>query len=78
MSNRQMRVLMINPPHPAVSSRCHHGQMPPLGLLSVGGPLIDAGHDLKLIDAEIGPLTTPEIVSASASWAPDVILIGHS
>ena len=46
-----MRVLLINPPHPAVSSRCHEGQMPPLGLLAVGGPLIDAGHTVKLIDA---------------------------
>ena len=73
-----MRVLLVNPPHPAVSSRCHEGQMPPLGLLSVGGPLIDAGHELKLIDAEIGPLANQEIVSVSASWAPDVILIGHS
>ena len=52
--------------------------MPPLGLLSVGGPLSDAGHKLRLIDPEIGPLSTPEIVSAVTSWAPEAVLVGHS
>ncbi len=73
-----MRVLLLNPAHPAVSSRCHHGQMPPLGLLAVGGALIDAGHEVRLIDAEIGPMTTSQIISAATAWAPDAILIGHS
>jgi anaerobic magnesium-protoporphyrin IX monomethyl ester cyclase len=73
-----MRVLLVNPPHPAVSSRCHEGQMPPLGLLSVGGPLIDAGHEVRLVDAEIGPLPVGAIVSAAASWRPDAVLLGHS
>jgi anaerobic magnesium-protoporphyrin IX monomethyl ester cyclase len=73
-----MRILLLNPPHPAVSSRCHEGKMPPLGLLSVGGPLIDAGHTLRLIDADIGPLSTREIVSAAEAWAPEAVLVGHS
>ncbi|MCI0462586.1 MAG: magnesium-protoporphyrin IX monomethyl ester anaerobic oxidative cyclase [Gemmataceae bacterium] len=73
-----MRVLLLNPPHPAVSSRCHEGRMPPLGLLSVGGPLIDAGHEVRLIDAEFGPLSIQEIVSLTTSWAPDAVLLGHS
>src|SRR4051794_20999994 len=73
-----MRIFIINPPHPAVASRCHQGRMPPLGLLAVGGPLIDAGCRVRLIDAEIGPLATSEIVSQSKRWAPDVILLGHS
>jgi anaerobic magnesium-protoporphyrin IX monomethyl ester cyclase len=73
-----MRVLLLNPPHPAVSSRCHDGQMPPLGLLAVGGPLMDAGHELRLIDGEIGPLSLQEIVSAAAAWMPDAVLVGHS
>lgn len=59
-----MRVLLLNPPHPAVSSRCHDGRMPPLGLLAVGGPLIDVGNQVRLLDAEFGPLSVVEIVSA--------------
>src|SRR5262245_7590540 len=73
-----MRILLLNPPHPAVSSRCHEGRMPPLGLLAVGGPLLDTGHQLRLLDAEIGPLSTREIVAATTSWAPDAVLLGHS
>jgi anaerobic magnesium-protoporphyrin IX monomethyl ester cyclase len=77
-SGHCMRVLLLNPPHPAVSSRCHEGQMPPLGLLAVGGPALDAGHGVRLIDAELGPLSMQEIVRAATAWAPDAILMGHS
>jgi anaerobic magnesium-protoporphyrin IX monomethyl ester cyclase len=73
-----MRIVLLNPPHPAVSSRCHDGRMPPLGLLAVGGPLIDAGHQVRLLDAEFGPLSLDEIVAAVSPWSPDAIFIGHS
>jgi len=52
--------------------------MPPLGLLSVGGPLLDAGHDVRLLDADVEPLSVSEVVSAATSWEPRAILIGHS
>ena len=52
--------------------------MPPLGLLALGGPLIDAGHKVRLIDAEIGPLSVCELVDDAISWKPDALLIGHS
>jgi len=48
-----MRILLLNPPHTAMASRCHEGRMPPLGLLAVGGPLLDAGHDARLLDADV-------------------------
>lgn len=73
-----MRVLLVNPPHPAVSSRCHDGRMPPLGLLAVGGPLLDAGYDVRLIDAEFGPLSADEIARVASSWEPDAVFLGHS
>jgi anaerobic magnesium-protoporphyrin IX monomethyl ester cyclase len=74
----RMRVLLINPAHPAVASRCHKGQMPPLGLLAVGGPLMDDGHAVRLLDAELGPLATARIVATARTWRPDAVLIGHS
>ncbi|HEY3267830.1 MAG TPA: magnesium-protoporphyrin IX monomethyl ester anaerobic oxidative cyclase [Armatimonadota bacterium] len=73
-----MRILLINPPHPAIGSRIPHEHLPPLGLLSVGGPLIDAGHDVHLLDAEFGPLSTGEIVEFAARLEPRAILLGHS
>ncbi len=77
-SNEMMRILLINPPHTAVASRCHEGKMPPLGLLAVGGPLLDAAHEVRLLDADVKPLSVSEVVSAARSWGPRVVLIGHS
>jgi anaerobic magnesium-protoporphyrin IX monomethyl ester cyclase len=52
--------------------------MPPLGLLAVGGPVMDAGHQVRLLDAEFGPLITEEIVAAVPAWRPDAVFVGHS
>ncbi|WP_199799086.1 magnesium-protoporphyrin IX monomethyl ester anaerobic oxidative cyclase [Porphyrobacter sp. YT40] len=70
--------MLINIPHPAIGSRIPREQLPPLGLLSVGGPLIDDGHDVHLIDGEFGPMPLVEIVAEAAALAPDVVMFGHS
>ncbi len=51
-----MRILLINPPHPSIGSRIPREHLPPLGLLAVGGPLLDAGHEVQLLNGELGPL----------------------
>ncbi len=53
-------------------------QLPPLGLLSIGGPLIDAGHEVKLLDAEFGPMKFPAIVEKALQYNPHAVLLGHS
>lgn len=73
-----MRILLVNPPHPSIGSRIPHEHLPPLGLLPLGGPLLDAGHEVRLLDAEFGPLSPQEIVAQAAAFAPQAILIGHS
>lgn len=73
-----MRILLINPPHLSIGSRIPREHLPPLGLLSVGGPLIDAGHDVRLLDAEFGPMPTKNIVAQAVAFAPDAVLVGHS
>lgn len=73
-----MRILLLNPPHPAIGSRIPREHLPPLGLLSLGGPLLDAGHTVKLLDAELGPVPLAEIVREVLAWGPDAVLIGHS
>jgi anaerobic magnesium-protoporphyrin IX monomethyl ester cyclase len=73
-----MRILLVNPPHTAIGSRIPGEHLPPLGLLAIGGPLIDDGHDVKLLDTELGPLTPDAIVRRVQIECPDVILIGHS
>jgi anaerobic magnesium-protoporphyrin IX monomethyl ester cyclase len=73
-----MRVLLINPSHPSIGSRIPREHLPPLGLLALGGPLLDAGHEVKLIDAEFGPMPVQQLVSAARDYCPDAVLLGHS
>src|SRR5215468_5385116 len=73
-----MKILLINPPHPSIGSRIPDEHLPPLGLLSVGGPLIDDGHAVKLLDAEFGPMPLAGIVTEVVAFAPDAVLVGHS
>lgn len=73
-----MRILLLNPPHPSIGSRIPREQLPPLGLLSIGGPLIDAGHDVALLDGEVGPLSHEEVVRRAIAHEPEALLIGHS
>jgi anaerobic magnesium-protoporphyrin IX monomethyl ester cyclase len=73
-----MRILIVNPPHPAIGSRIPREQLPPLGLLCVGGALIDDGHNVTLLDAEIGNLPHSQILEKVISHQPQIVLIGHS
>lgn len=52
--------------------------LPPLGLLSIAGPLIDYGHIVNLIDADYKPMPIKEIIDKTLSYNPDVIMLGHS
>jgi anaerobic magnesium-protoporphyrin IX monomethyl ester cyclase len=78
MSTAPRKVLLINPPHTAIGSRIPKEQLPPLGLLSVGGPLIDAGFDVQLLDAEFGPMSIDATIAQALLAAPDVVMMGHS
>jgi anaerobic magnesium-protoporphyrin IX monomethyl ester cyclase len=55
-----MRIVLVNPPHSAIGSRIPDEQLPPLGLLSVGGPLLDDGHEVVLVDADLEDLPDDE------------------
>lgn len=73
-----MRILIINPPHPSIGSRMPREMLPPLGLLTVAGPLIDDGHHVAMHDADVDNLPVPNILSDACLHAPEVILIGHN
>lgn len=73
-----MRVLLINVPHPSIGSRIPDDHLPPLGLLCVGGPLIDDGHEVRLIDGEFAPDALDDIVTQAISYRPDLVMFGHS
>lgn len=73
-----MRILMINPPYQTITSNFGVGHQVPLGLLMIGGPLIDAGHEVRLLDAESCRLSIPRIVQEVAAIAPDVVMVGQA
>lgn len=73
-----MKILILNPPYSSIGSRLAGEHLPPLGLLAIGGPLIDAGYDVALLDAEWGPLGYDEIISQVLAHNPDILLLGHS
>jgi len=73
-----MRILTVNVPHPAIGSRASREHLPPLSLLAVAGPLIDAGHKVKLIDGELDALPLDEIARRCMDAAPEAVVLGHS
>lgn len=73
-----MNIVLINPPHTAIGSRVPDDHLPPLGLLAIGGPLIDSGHQARLVDAEFGPMPLGALVDDALRGDPDFVLIGHS
>ena len=73
-----MRIALVNPPHSAIGSRIPDEQLPPLGLLAVGGPLLDDGHVVRLIDADREDLPDDETLARIRAFGPDLVLLGHS
>jgi anaerobic magnesium-protoporphyrin IX monomethyl ester cyclase len=72
-----MRVVLINSPLKSIVCDQGVGHQMPLGLLMVGGPLIDAGHQVKLIDAACDHLSDAEIVQAVEDFHAEIAMIAH-
>lgn len=73
-----MKILIINPPHKSIGSRLANEHLPPLGLLSIGGPLIDEGFDVHLLDADYSNMNYSDIIHETLEQNPDIVLMGHS
>lgn len=73
-----MKILIINPPHPSVGSRLAKEHLPPLGLLSISGSLIDDGHKVELLDGDYHNYSLQQMVKLTEKQNPDIVLTGHS
>jgi anaerobic magnesium-protoporphyrin IX monomethyl ester cyclase len=73
-----MRIVIINPPHQSIGSRMPGEMLPPLGLLAIGGPLIDDGHEVHLIDGDLDNDDISVIAAEAVGIFPDAVLIGHN
>lgn len=73
-----MKIVLVNVPHPAIGSRIPDDHLPPLGLLAIGGPLIDAGHDVTLIEGEFDTPVSEALALRICGHVPDIVMFGHS
>ena len=72
------RVVLINPARHFIANAHGLGYLIPLGLVSIGGPLIDAGFTVKLIDHDLYGWSYPRLIREIADFNADYILLGHS
>ena len=73
-----MKVALVNAAHPAIGSRMAGEHLPPLGLLAIGGPLLDAGHEVRLFDGDFAGTPPAQLAQQVAAARPDAVLLGHS
>jgi anaerobic magnesium-protoporphyrin IX monomethyl ester cyclase len=73
-----MNVLLINPPYQTFTSNVGVGHQVPLGLLMIGGALIDAGCRVRLLDAECRRLSVRAVAREVRRLGPDVVMTGHA
>jgi anaerobic magnesium-protoporphyrin IX monomethyl ester cyclase len=72
------RVVLINPARHFIANAHGLGYLIPLGLVSIGGPLIDAGFTVKLIDHDLSGWLYSRLIEEVDNFKADYILLGHS
>ncbi|HLJ80578.1 MAG TPA: cobalamin-dependent protein, partial [Ktedonobacterales bacterium] len=72
-----MRIALVNGPLRSAVCDFGVGHQMPLGLLMIGGPVLAAGHEVKLIDAAREHLSDAEIARRVAAFGADVVMIAH-
>jgi anaerobic magnesium-protoporphyrin IX monomethyl ester cyclase len=72
------RVILINPARHFIANAHGLGYLIPLGLVCVGGPLIDAGFTVKLIDHDLYGWSYERLIQEISDFNADYILLGHS
>jgi anaerobic magnesium-protoporphyrin IX monomethyl ester cyclase len=73
-----MKILLLNPPYLTFTSILGVGHQVPLGLLAVGGALIDAGHTVELLDAECRRMSLKAIADEVRRFRPELVMTGHA
>jgi anaerobic magnesium-protoporphyrin IX monomethyl ester cyclase len=73
-----MRVLLVNPPYHAITTRYGVGAQVPLGLLLAASALVREGHEVRLLDGEARSLSIEEIAETAAAFSPALIMTGHA
>ena len=72
------RIVLINPARHFIANEHGLGYLIPLGLVCIGGPLIDAGFTVKLIDHDLYGWSYQKLIQEISDFEADTILLGHS
>lgn len=71
-------ITLLNPARHFIANEAGLGYLTPLGLILLGGPLIDAGHSVKLIDHDLNHWPFEKLTQEIANFQADYVLLGHS
>lgn len=74
----QTKVMLINPARHFIANKAGLGYLTPLGLVLLGGPLADAGFDVRLVDHDMNGWTFERLLQEIREYSPRYILLGHS
>ena len=72
------RIILLPPRRRFLANRFGLGYQLPLELVFLGGPLVDAGHVVRLIDNNLYGWGTPRLVVEVTRFRPDIVLLGHT
>lgn len=72
------RILLLNPARHFIANKNGLGYLTPLGLVLLGGPLLDAGFDVKLIDHDMNGWSMRRLLREIGEFHPKYVLLGHS
>lgn len=72
------RIVLITPARRFIANRFGLGYQVPLGLVYIGGPLIDAGHTVRLIDNDVYGWSLERLVREVIDFKADYALVGHT
>ena len=73
-----MNIALVNPRRRFVTNKRGLGYQVPLGLVFIGGPLIDSGHCVQLFDNDVMGLPPEKLAAHVAQSQPDCVMIGHA
>ena len=72
------KVMLVNPARHFIANKAGLGYLTPLGLVLIGGPLADAGFDVRLVDHDMNGWTFERLLCEIQEYQPRYILLGHS
>lgn len=73
-----LRILLLTPARRFIANRFGLGYQVPLGLVFVGGPLVDAGHTVRLLDNDAYGWGHARLIREVVRFRPDCVMLGHT